>query len=1071
MRRTFLFLLLASLSLVPNDLAASDRVHVYTVVFDAPPVAKMLAAPLSPRNRKGQDLRKMASDVETRRAALVRRIEAEDVEIIASVENVLNAVFIRTTKDRADSVGAMQGVRRVTRSRRFEPLVNRAGDVIRAPEARAVLGGDDFAGDGYRIAVIDSGIDVTHPAFRADGFQYSSGFPKGRPEDLDFANEKVIAARSYVHLLSPEDPASSRPDDMTPADRIGHGTSVAMIAAGRTVDSPAGRLTGVAPGAYVGNYKIFGSPDINEFANDAAVIAAIDDAVIDGFDILSVSFGAVAQYPFDEVCADDQGEFFCDPVAQAAQNAILDFGVVIAAAAGNAGAFGVQSQPTQNTIATPATAPSVITVGATLNSRQIVQTVRFGGQEALAIMGTGPEPGSTLTARAVDAASAGDAQLCGPVNPGSFSGAIAVIERGACEPEFKVEFADEAGAVGVVLVNTGIDAPEIVTGLESTDIPTFTIGSGDGQRLISYIGGTGNPTVSLDPAVRENSGFATDQIAPFSSRGPTPGGAIKPEIVAPGTFIFSGAQTLDSNGDAFSETRFEAVDGTSFAAPFVAGAAALVWQANPSFTADDVKSALVNTASTNVVENGADAPVTSAGAGRLDVRSALGPIATLFPATISFGRVNDEPLPIERTLEITNTTDFPATFQVAVIPKDFSEDARVRVNGVDTTSVRLNPGEIGTVNVTLTGRTPLAGQYEGVLQVSRDVGGLELLAPYYFAVGDNIPADAFALTGVGVVGTVNEPHPELLILKVLDQHGQAVSGADVTFEVTAGGGAIFQADPATDLFGVAAADVDMGPDTGFQDYLARVGNIEVAFFNEARNKPAVGAVVNGAGFAANLPVAPGSIASVFGSSLSEFTGSATRLPLNIALKHVSVSFDFPEDDLSIPGRLFFASDGQLNVQIPWELAGRNFVIMKTRIEDSVSETVTVNLADTSPGLFEFSLDGRQVLVATHADGSVITPQNPARPGETIVVYGTGFGPVDREQQSGVAAEGLARVLAPVAASIGGLQAGISFAGLTPGFVGLYQANVTLPSNLPSGEHRLTFAANGINSNSALVFVQ
>jgi len=1018
-----------------------------------------------------QTLQKMASDVQARRADLVQRIEAEDVEIIASVENVLNAVFIRTTKAKADALRSMPGVRRITRNRRFEPLVNRGGDIIRAPEARAVLGGDDLAGNGFRIAVIDSGIDLAHPAFRDDGFQFPAGFPKGRPDDLDFTNRKVIAARSYVHLLTTDDPASSRPDDVTPSDRIGHGTAVAMIAAGRTVDSPLGRLTGVAPGAFIGNYKIFGSPDLNEFANDAAVIAAIDDAVIDGFDILSVSFGAVAQFPFDEECEDDEGVFFCDPVAQAAQNAIEGFGVVIAAAAGNAGAFGIQSFPTQNTIATPATAPSVITVGASLNSRQIVQTVRFGGQEAFAIMGTGPEPSQTLTARAVDAASAGDSQLCGPVNPGTFSGTIVAIERGGCEPEFKVEFADEAGAVGVVLINTGVNAPETVTGLETTDIPTFTIGSGEGQRLVSYIQSTGSPSISLDPRIRENSGFATDQVAPFSSRGPTPGGAIKPEIVAPGTFIFAGAQTLDSNGDAFSESRFESVDGTSFAAPFVAGAAALVWQANPSFTADDVKSALVNTASTNVVEDGAGAPVTSAGAGLLDVRSALDPIGTLFPATISFGQINDVELPIERTLEITNTTQFPATYQVSVIPRTFVAEAQVRVSGLASSSVRLNPGEIGSITVTLTGRTPPAGQYEGVLQVARNTGGLELLAPYYFAVGDGVPSNAFALTGVGVVGTVNEPHPELLILKVIDQHGQPVSDAAVTFEVTAGNGAIFQADPSTDFFGVAAADVDMGPNPGFQDYLARIGSLDVPFFNEARNKPSIGAVVNGASFAANRPVAPGSIASVFGFGLSEFTGSATRLPLNLVLKHASVSFDFPEDNLSVPGRLFFASDGQLNVQVPWELAGRNFVIVKARIEDSVSETIVVNLADTSPGLFEFDLGGRRVLVATHADGSVITPDNPARPGETIVVYGTGFGPVDRDQETGLAAEGIARVRGPVGAEVSGIQAGVSFAGLSPGFVGLYQTNVTLPANLTEGEHRLVFSSNGIVSNAGLLFVQ
>ena len=279
------------------------------------------------------------------------------------------------------------------------------------------------------------------------------------------------------------------------------------------------------------------------------------------------------------------------------------------------------------------------------------------------------------------------------------------------------------------------------------------------------------------------------------------------------------------------------------------------------------------------------------------------------------------------------------------------------------------------------------------------------------------------------------------------------------------------ADSATDFFGVAAADVDMGPDVGFQDFLARVGSLEVPFFNEARAKPTISGVANGAGFAANLPVAPGSIISVFGWSLAEFTGGATHLPLPPALKHVSVGFDFPEDGVSVPGRLFYSSDGQLNVQVPWELAGRNFAVMKTRIEDSVSETVIIDLADYAPGLFEFNTSGRELLVAAHADGSIVTPDNPARPGETIVVYGTGFGPVDRAQRSGVAAEGLARVTGDVRATVGGLDAAVSFAGLTPGFVGLYQANVTLPASLPPGEHSFALISNGIESNAGTLVVR
>jgi len=1075
---SFRLFLLAAVLLSDAGAAERDAKHVYTAVLSDPPVA----ARITPAD-KGADLRKLAAPVLAAQDLVRARLAASNIEVMGATQHVLNAVFIRATVDEARQAAATAGVSRVFRARRFQtwategrygPRANAAGDVIRALEARQALGGPNQAGRGMRIGVIDSGVDLSHPSFRADGMQFPPGFPKGRPEDLPFTTAKVIAARSYVHLLNADDPAVSTPDDRTPRDRVGHGTAVAMLAAGRPVDSPAGELVGVAPAAYLGNYKIFGAPDINEFSNDAAVIAAMDDAVVDGMDILTVSFGAIAQFPWDANgfdCAADEG-VLCDPVAQAAQNAVDNFGVVVVAAAGNAGAFGEQSFPTQNTISTPGTAPGVLTVGATVNSRRLLQSVRFGGRRIDALSGTGPEPETALEAVAVDTFALGDAQACSPLPGGSLTGRIAVIDRGGCEPEFKVEFADQAGAVGVVLVNTeGRDAPEVVLNLETTDIPTYTIGFSDGRNLIDRLASSSNVIVTLDPQLLEEP-FASDQLAPFSSRGPSVGGGLKPEIVAPGAFLYAAAQRFDRNGDAFSPSGFETVDGTSFSAPLAAGAAALVWQANPGFTAEDVKSALVNTAALAVIEDGEDAPLTAVGGGLLDVAEAIGPIGSVAPAAVGFGDLRDNPLPLERTLQVTNTTSLPVEYTLRIVERTLG-GARVSMGGVATARFLLEPGRTGSAVLRLDGNRPAAGQYEGFVEVSGSRDGLELLIPFYYAVGDGVASNAFAITGTGVVGTVNEPHPELLIFKALDRHGQPVPNLTTTFSVTAGGGAIFQADPATDAFGVAAADVDMGPDPGFQDYLAKAGGLEVPFFNEARLKPWISGAVNGAGFAAGRPVAPGSILSIFGEGIAEFTGQATTLPLPVALKHVSVSFDFPEDGVSEPGRLFFASPNQLNVQVPWELAGRNFCLMKVRIGDSVSEVFQLQLSDAAPGLFEFAADGRQLVIATHADGALVTAANPARAGETLILYGTGFGQVDVAQQTGVAAGAspVARTRQTPTVTVGGRTATVLFSGLTPDFVGLYQANITLPGDLPAGDHPILMNAAGADSNQSLLIVR
>src|SRR5262249_10329018 len=146
---------------------------------------------------------------------------------------------------------------------------------------------------GVKIAILDSGIDQTHPAFQDASLAMPAGFPKCTTGDCAFTNNKVIVARSYVSLLAagsdPANPAAdSRPDDYSARDRSGHGTAVAMCAAGET-NTGVVTITGVAPKAYLGNYKIYGSPGVNDSTTDQIIITALDDAINDGMDIVSFS--------------------------------------------------------------------------------------------------------------------------------------------------------------------------------------------------------------------------------------------------------------------------------------------------------------------------------------------------------------------------------------------------------------------------------------------------------------------------------------------------------------------------------------------------------------------------------------------------------------------------------------------------------------------------------------------------------------------------------------------------------------------------------------------------------------
>lgn len=1072
---------IAGIVLAWASFAASERAavrHSYTVILDAPSTGEMLRAARGKSARKAR-ARDAAASAASLRAAVERSqapveaaAAASGARVVGSVRNVLNAVFVEATAEQARGLGAVSGIRRVVRNRRFKLMLNSASDIVDAAEAKRLIGGSDSAGAGVRIAIIDTGIDHDHPAFDDPSLAPPAGFPKGRPQDIAFTNNKIIAARSYAHLLNPSEPAASRPDDRTPRDRIGHGTAVAMIAAGKRTASPAGDLEGVAPKAFLGNYKIFGSPDVNEFTNDNAVLAAIDDAVDDGMDILNIGFGAPAQFPWNEAginCSDDPA-VLCDPVAFAVQNAVLDFNVVVAAAAGNAGAFGEQHFPTKNTIASPAAAPDAIAVAATVNARRLVRRIRFDGQTAVAIAGTGPELLQPLTARGMPASAAGAADGCAAFPAGSLQGAVVLIERGGCGFELKVENADAAGAAAVVVRNTaGNGGPFAMSNLETTDIPAYMIGAADGAALASRLAAAA-VEVTIDPTLYAQEA-AWNQVAPFSSRGPSPGLNLKPDIAAPGAFLYSAAQRFDANGDTFHPSGFTQVDGTSFAAPVIAGAAALVWQANPTWTALEVKSALVNTALADVVEDGGPARVGSVGAGLVRIPSALQPIATVNPATVSFGWLPDATFPVEREITITNRTDAAQSYRIAVVPRDPDPAGGVRIDALQQVSFQLPPDYLIRLPVSLTAR-PAPGSYEGVLRLTLENGQGSLSIPYLYVVGDNTPHNAFALAGTGVTGAAGEPNPELLIVKVVDRHGAPVANLPMDFAVVEGGGRIHAADSQTDLFGVIGADVDLGPEPGPQEFRASGGGLTVPFFNAARPKPTIASVVNGAGFGAGA-VAPGSIATIFGEALADYSGSLRGLPVPEALKHASVTFDFPENKLSAAGRLFFVSSGQINVQIPWELAGLNFAVVKARIGDAYSETVQLDLADAAPGIFDYPSGNLRFGIVTHADGSLATPANPARSGAAAVIYMTGNGPLDAAQATGEAASttSLARTRQTPVVRIGGRQAKVAFSGLTPGFVGLYQVNATIPAGLPGGNLELTVAVNGIAGNTVMLPVR
>jgi len=1066
-----LFLFLSS---VP--LWAQRDLERYALILDEPPLAAQVA---SRKELRAAAALEALARVEAAQRSLRQELAQRNIPVTGAVKTLLNAVFVRVPSEQAGELASLPGVRRVAYMPPLRRHLDEAVGLVNAPQAWSAVGGLGNAGAGVKIGIIDSGIDQDHPGFQDSTLQMPAGFPKCRQAagECAYTNNKVIVARSYVDMLVWGDqPAYSRPDDTSPRDRVGHGTAAAMIAAGVRNRGPSATITGVAPRAWLGNYKIFGSPGVNDTTYYDVIIQALEDAYNDGMDIVTLSLGSPAVYaPLDRGAAcGETGTNACDVRAQAIENASKGMAVVVSA--GNDGDLGNQF-PTLNTIHTPGTAAAAITVGASTNAHIWFSSVRVSGNDVPANLrdiptrfGNGPKPDGPLTAPLRDVSQLqDDGRACSGLASGSLAGAIALVQRGNCAYATKVNNAQDAGAVGVIIYQAdGQDEVFSPAFLSGTGIPAVLIGNTDGGSLKSFLQSHPDRTVSLDPALKAIKALY-DTVASFSSRGPSIGDAnIKPELVAVGTDLYTAVQSYDPNGELHDPSGYTATQGTSFAVPMVAGTLAMVKQENSSYTPAQLKSAVVNTASATIRDDSAAARVTAVGAGKLNAEAAVRTKVTAEPATLSFGILAQGALPMSRALKITNGSSSAVTLAVAARDQDSNARLTLSTNTVGA-------GQTTTVAVRLEGSLPAPGSYEGAITIQGS--GTDLRVPYLYQVGDGVAQNIFPILGFEFVGNADERIPGNFIgFKVIDRNGAPVKDASVRFRATIGDGYIEEADEKTDKYGIAVAKVFLGPQIGDQEFTAEASGLTAYFDGRARLRPTIetSGVVNAASFERGKAVAPGSYLAIFGRGLSESTRVFATPYLPLSLAEVSVSFDVPSKKLSLPGRLHFVSDGQVNVQAPWELQGLNSVFLKVSIGSSSSAVYTVPLGDYSPALFEYrDSTGRQLIAALDENYRLIDSNNAARRGRPVQLYANGLGPVDNQPVTGEAtpAQPLARVRVTPTVTVGGRPAEVQFCGLAPYNVGLYQINVVVPADVATGMQAVVVTANGVASKTANLPIQ
>ncbi len=707
---------------------------------------------------------------------MVRARAAETgAEILGSVDLVGNALFVRTPPGvTREDLASIEGVRRVIPVRLFHRVLDRAVGVHHVDQVWARLGIDN-AGAGVKIGIIDSGVDNNHPGLQDASLKAPDGFPQAdTAADNAFTNSKVIVARSYVSLLSnPRDP------DQTARDRVGHGTALAMIAAGNTNTGPLGPITGVAPRAYIGSYKIFGTPGINDGATDDAILKAIEDAVADGMDVISMSFGSNLASRLED-----------DPDVAAIENAAA-LGIITVAAAGNEG-------PDFTSLSSPGTAPSAITVGASHNDRTFSPSATVSGLSPFITVNSSRPGASAINGPLVDAeAIDGNGLVCSALPASSLSGKVVLILRGVCTFETKLTYAARAGAVGALVYTDAARPDAISMDVGLATLPAQMLNYADGVAVKSAIA-AGSVDATLDFSVKAVL-VNPNRMASFSSAGPSVDYGIKPEIVAVGTDYYTATQNVDSRGDMYGRTGYIAgVDGTSFSTPFIAGVAALLKSSRPGLTVQQYRSLIINTAM----------PLPQfhaqiSGSGMVDADAATRSTVTATPAVLGLG-VSDGSPATSFQVDVRNLDGADDTYEVAVESKSGGA-APV----VDTPSLAVPGGSTASFHVAWNGSAIPAGTYEGFIVLRGASSGNTLRIPYWHAVRsepssiypafvDNSPR-AFALD------------KEAIYFRVLDASGVALLDPKPEVSVVSGSATVvdvYSIDK--DLPGAYAIDLQFG---------------------------------------------------------------------------------------------------------------------------------------------------------------------------------------------------------------------------------------------------------------------
>ncbi|WP_299940243.1 S8 family serine peptidase [uncultured Microbulbifer sp.] len=552
-------------------------------------------------DRRSDSYRHYAGFLKSRRERVLSSIPS--ARKVHEYDTAFNGFAAVMSEKEAEELRSHKDVRGLWKDRLLKPHTDSTADFLgltRIPSPW--LWG--ITGENVVVGVIDSGIhpeqlsvaDTPTPrqgnrgafipygpvpeSFVGEGCDF--GNTEFNPNDAAFTcNNKLIKARSFSDAFRSANTLADY-EFLSARDVDGHGTHTATTAAGNYgVVTPDGEtLTGMAPRARVAVYKVcWDAPDPDDSGcSSADAMAAIDEAVADGVDVINYSVGGGSTV---FTGADDIAYLFA-----------ADAGVFVATSAGNGG-------PGSATIGTPSGVPWITAVAAAEDDQRFGTALRVESPGPIAgtydaLEGSGPVSMQDAGLLSAPVFASVPLEACAALdNSAAMAGKIALVKRGGCSFTDKYNNAADAGAIAIVVYNDGTAADRfdpIAMSAPDTRIPGVMIRYADGELIV----GSEDVSGILDPTLQIS---RQDRIASFSSRGYNAGAPdiIKPDVAAPGVGILAGISPVLSGGNLFGR-----LSGTSMASPHVAGVMALLKQAHPDWSPAMAKSALMSTARTDL---------------------------------------------------------------------------------------------------------------------------------------------------------------------------------------------------------------------------------------------------------------------------------------------------------------------------------------------------------------------------------------------------------------------------------------------------------------------------------------